>query len=139
MGIILTIHSHNRWLVLLLAVAVIIKLLVIKFGKKEWTALDTWLTRSYTILMSIQFVLGIILFFNIATALGWEMSPLRKQFEHLVSMLIAIAFSHIIAKYRSLPSQERATKTLRMVALSLVFVFAGVAQLRGLGFWFGGM
>jgi hypothetical protein len=68
LGITLTLHSLWRWVVLIVAIAVIVKYAAGWLGKRPWTDLDARLGNGYAWAMTIQFVLGLVLLVTYAVA-----------------------------------------------------------------------
>jgi hypothetical protein len=136
MSFLLTLHSHNRWLFVLLAVVLIVKLTINLVKRNPWSGLDGILLRTYTALMSLQFLIGLILFYNLGSALNWDMKLLRLNLEHATTMIIALGLSHYTAKWKNSDSSTRSRNVLIVVSISLLLIILGVARLRGLQFWF---
>lgn len=142
------IHSYLRWAILILAIWALYSAYMGLIRKRDWTEADRRPGSLFTLVMSIQLLVGLLVYFypgglvlvalsNIENAMG--VSNLRFfVVEHLVVMIIAIAFAHIgtarakraasaVAKYR----QSAIWYTLSMIAL-----LAGIpwdrAMFRGL-------
>lgn len=129
MGMLMTIHGEIRWLVAILAVAVIIKFLAGWLGRRPYTSLDRTLLMVYTILLDINVLLGLILLF-----FGGGLSGTRL--EHATTMLLAVVAAHMTAIWRrSTDAPTKFRNQLLLVALSLILVLFGVIRLRG-GFTF---
>lgn len=131
MGTLMTIHGEVRWLVAILAVALIIKFAMGWLGRRNYTSLDRSLLTAYTILLDINVLLGLILLF-----FGPALVAAADRWEHAVTMLLAVIAGHMTAIWRrSTDSPTKYRNQLLMVALSLLLVFFGVIRLRG-GFTF---
>ena len=129
MNTLMTIHGEVRWLVALLAVVIIIKFAIGWLGRRGYTSLDRGLLSAYTILLDINFLLGLILlFFN-----GGISGP---RLEHATTMLLAVIAGHMTALWRrSTDAPTKFRNQLLLILLSLVLVFFGVMCLLG-GFTF---
>ena len=115
------IHSYVRWAILILAIWALYSAYMGLIRKRDWTEADRRPGSLFTLFMSVQLLLGFIVYFypgglvltafsNISNAMS--VSDLRFFVaEHLVVMIIAVAFAHIgtarakravsaIAKYR---------------------------------------
>ncbi|QLQ06325.1 MAG: hypothetical protein HZY76_09915 [Anaerolineae bacterium] len=69
-SVLLALHSGWRWVVLLVAVVVIVKMLLGWFGRRSWGRLDDQLSLVFTIVIDIEVLLGILTWFFIK---AWEM------------------------------------------------------------------
>jgi len=123
------VHGDIRWLVAIVAAAVVIKFLIGWLGKKQYAPLDKTLLLVYTILMDINVLLGLILLFFAGGFSG-------ARLEHATTMILAAIAAHMTAVWRkSTDSSTKYRNQLLMVALSLLLVVMGVIRLRG-GFTF---
>lgn len=94
-------HAVWRWVLLIASVTVVIKALIGWSGKQPWSQLDDRLGMVFTMVVDIQFLIGLILWFigpfNF-TQLSRAMStPLLRFYllEHPIFMLIALALAHV--------------------------------------------
>ena len=104
-NIVLHAHSGFRWLVLLLVIFVVIKSLAGFFGRKPYAKLDNILSASFTGLMHLQLLLGLILYFFLSPLtqaafedFGSAMRTSELRFwavEHLVLMLLAVIAAQV--------------------------------------------
>ncbi|NOK58436.1 MAG: hypothetical protein GFH27_549279n242 [Chloroflexi bacterium AL-W] len=115
------IHSYVRWAIFILAIWALYSAYMGLIRKRDWTEADRRPGSLFTLVMSVQLLIGFLVYFypgglvlsafsNISNA----MATTQLRFfvaEHLVVMIIAIAFAHIgtarakravsaIAKYR---------------------------------------
>lgn len=132
-----TFHAHNRFLMLAFALACCIKLLMNIFGKKDFSKGDATLLRFYAIVFTIQFAVGLVLFVNMGSMSGWDMSMMRLQFEHATIMIIALGLSHATAGVKRKDPAVRSSRALIFVGLSLLLILVGVGRLKGFGYWMG--
>jgi len=97
-------HSGNRWLVLIMAIAAVVDFAIGLASKKKFGKLDDVLTLVYTIMIDLQLLLGLILYFFLsptvhdAISSGLDMSDAQSRFyvvEHPLTMLLAIVFAHV--------------------------------------------
>ncbi len=129
MSMLMRVHGDIRWLVAIVAAAVVIKFLIGWLGKKQYAPLDKTLLLVYTILMDINVLLGLIL---LSFAGGFS----GTRLEHATTMVLAAIAAHMTAVWRkSTDSPTKYRNQLLMVALSLLLVVMGVIRLRG-GFTF---
>jgi hypothetical protein len=124
--LLLTIHGEVRWLVALVAVALIVKLTLGWTRGAEFKGLDRGLMTAFTGLLDLNFILGLILLFG----LGGPTTSHRL--EHAVTMLLAIVTAHTSAMWRrSDDSVKKFRNNLIVVALAAILVVLGVTRLRG--------
>ena len=118
-------HSGIRWLVLIAAVVVILKLLFTWLQKGGFGKMDQRLTRIFVSLLDLQLLLGLslVLWFWINTG-----SLAMYQIEHAVTNIIAIGLVHFAAKWRGAPGPIRARNTL--IAYVIAFLLIGLAITR---------
>jgi hypothetical protein len=126
MSIVLILHSLWRWVVLLLAVAAIIKGFMGWFGQQRWQALDDRLGLFYTIAYDIQFLLGLILLIGLAVMSGLG----RIGMEHALVMFIGAAVVHITrsrAKKAATDTAKHQTTAVGFL-VSLLLVIVGIIR-----------
>jgi len=129
MGLLQTIHGELRWLVALVAVAIIIKFLIGWLGKRQYAPIDRTLLLVYTVLLDINVLLGLILLLFGGGFTG-------PRLEHATTMLLAVIAAHMTTVWRkSTDSSTKYRNQLLLVLLSLALVLLGVWRLRG-GFIF---
>lgn len=101
MNFIFELHAIWRWVLLAAGLVVVIKALIGWLGKRPWTPLDDRLGMVYTLVVDIQFLLGLILWFigpfNFRQLSSAMSSPLLRFYllEHPILMLIALALAHV--------------------------------------------
>jgi hypothetical protein len=94
-------HSGLRWLVLLAAIIVVIKSLIGLFGSGGYKKFDKVVSTSFTMLMRVQFVIGIVLYFFLSpytSRFTFNMSDATERFwsvEHILLMFFAIGASEM--------------------------------------------
>ena len=86
MSTLFRIHSDWRWIIVLLAVAAVIRLAVGLFGRQEYDRSARILTSLFAISIDIQVLLGLA--YMIWQGIENDLWP-RYRFEHLVVMVIA--------------------------------------------------
>lgn len=132
MDFLFTLHSHTRWLILLVAVAAIIKLAIGWLRGGAFKGMDRGLAAGFSGLMDLQATLGLI--FLIWTSIaGVPFAP--NRIEHLTTMLIAAAVAHLPAMWKKSADNIRFRNTLFCIIGSLALVFMGVWRLRGGWTW----
>ena len=128
---VLGLHNVVRWIVLLSGVWAVFLCWRGWLGRRQWTPTEVRATRSFTIALDAQFVIGLLLYavFSPLTRQGFSdfgaaMSdaPLRYfLLEHPLIMLFAIATAHIGAVQirRAANDTERFQKASILFGLSL--------------------
>ncbi len=97
-------HSGLRWLILLAAAIVVIKSLIGLFSGSNYSKFDKISSISFTMLMRVQFVLGIVLYFFLSpytSRFTFNMSDATERFwsvEHLLLMFFAIGAAEMGSK-----------------------------------------
>lgn len=132
MQIIFTLHSLWRWVVLLAALAVVIKALLGWFGKGDWTNLDDRLGLVFTVTFDIQLLLGLIVYIGIFTGAHgqrwYDGSIGRLSGEHVALMFVALVIAHI-ARSRARKAETAVSKHRTAAigfVISLILVVVGM-------------
>lgn len=121
MDIILTLHSLNRWLIVVVAVIAAIKFLVGWLRKSDFEQLDGRLMMLYTILLDIQLLMGIILL------LSGQL--VRYRLEHAITMIIAIVLAHLSRLWRDKDGPVVFRNNFLAIVVGLLLIVAGVMVL----------
>src|SRR5512133_292033 len=132
MTALLTIHSIVRWLVTLVAIALIIRLVIGLIRKQPFDKSAIVLTAAFSGLMDTQMLLGIL--FLVLDGLGKTGFP-PYRWEHAVTMLLAVVAAHLPAMWKSREDSVRTRNTLIAVGASLLLIFIGVGPLGGWVRW----
>jgi hypothetical protein len=132
METLLLVHSHTRWLILLVAVIAIIKLAVGWLRGGAFKGMDRGLAAGFSGLMDLQATLGLI-FLIWTSVVGVPFTP--NRIEHLTTMIVAAAVAHLPARWKNASDSVRFRNTLFCVAGSLALVLVGVVRLRGGWTW----
>lgn len=127
---VLTIHNILRWLIILSAVLVLVRAYSGWFGKKRWIPSDNRAGAIFTMLLDIQFLVGLILYFFLSpTTMGAlndfgaaMKATLVRYFavEHVLMMLAALLIAHV---GRTL-SKKASTDTAKHRAAAIWFTIA---------------
>jgi len=134
----LTLHSILRWLVILLALFAIIRAATGITFKRGWMQMDNRAGLWFTILLDLQVLVGIILYFflspitasalqNFGAAMG---SPATRFFsiEHVLGMIIAVVIAHIgraLSRKAPTPVQKHRRAAI-WFGLALLVVLAAI-------------
>jgi hypothetical protein len=131
----LTLHSWLRWIAVIAGVVAVVRFFMGGLGKREWQPLDARLITLFPMLMDIQLLLGLLLYFfasPITTGalrnFGAAMSNAVTRFyavEHLFMMLIALVVAHVgsvLIRKRSAAARFRIGVIFFGLALVLLFL-----------------
>lgn len=135
-SIILASHNAVRWLVVLTGVWAVIRVWRGWMSRAAWAPADLNVGRLFVNMISLQFVLGVVLYATsplIRQGLGDMATAMRTtgvryfMVEHVVMMLISIAFAHVgLAKVK-----KAASDSARFQAAT---IWWGIAVASVLGF-----
>jgi len=101
----LLLHSYLRWIVVIVMLYAVVRMWWGLIGKREWSAQDGMIARVFAMLVSVQLIIGLVLYAlpaglaavarqDIGAAMG--VTELRFALvEHPLMMIIAIALVHI--------------------------------------------
>jgi hypothetical protein len=124
-------HSGWRYLVILAAVVVIVKMLIGWLSAGKWSSLDRQLGMIFVSVLDIQFLLGIVLWIMLG---GWSLpGSYVPAWEHPVTMILAIAAAHgfwSAARKREPDSTKFRIATLGFIVSGLL-IAVGVARVTG--------
>ena len=135
---VLTLHNITRWLVLILAVIAIARSFSGLSGKKKWSAADDRAGMLFTMLLDIQLLLGLILYFflsptttgalsNFGAAMG---AALVRYFavEHSLGMLVAVVVAHLgrSASRRAHSDRNKFRRAAIWFTLALVIILVSI-------------
>ncbi|MBK6795101.1 MAG: hypothetical protein IPG80_21735 [Anaerolineales bacterium] len=132
MQTLLVIHSHTRWLILLVALVAIVKFTLGWLRGGAFKGMDRGLASGFSGLMDLQATLGLI--FLIWTGLSGVGFPMLR-IEHATTMIVAAVLAHLPARWKNASDTVRFRNTLFCIVGSLVLVFMGVVRLRGGWTW----
>ena len=141
---VLGLHNIWRWIVLIVGVWAVFLVWRGWLGRRQWTPAEARATRVFTVVLDVQFLLGLLLFavFSPLTRQGFSDfggamrdAPVRYfLLEHPLIMLIAIAAAHIgaVQVRRSSSDAERFQKASLLFGLSLAAVAGFIPWARPL-------
>jgi magnesium-transporting ATPase (P-type) len=135
---VLQLHSGIRWLVLIVAIAAVIKSAQALVSKSHYQKLDNLLAVSFVGMMHLQFLIGIVLYFFLSPITTHAMKNMKLAMkvgeirfwavEHLTIMIMAIVLAQLgrslSKKSKSNPAKFK--KQLIFFGLSLVCMLAGI-------------
>ena len=121
MDFIQTLHSINRWIILVVAVIALIKFLIGWLRNSSYLPADRGLKAGYTGLLDLQLLLGIILLIGLTLE--------RFRIEHAVIMLVAVILTHLSRLWRDKPDKVKFRNNFLVIVLSMLLIIAGVTAL----------
>lgn len=127
-------HSGLRWLVLLVAVIVVLKSLIGLFANGQYSKFDKITAISFAMLMRVQFVFGIVLYFFLSpytTRFTFNMGDPDERFwsvEHILLMFFAIGAAEMGSKIskKSNDAQVKFRFQSILYGISLVLMLLGI-------------
>jgi hypothetical protein len=128
MFFLLTLHSIIRWIIVIVAVAVIVKFTIGWLQNKPFDKMANGLASAFSGLMDTQFLLGLIFF--IWSGLAGAGFP-GYRWLHIILMAIAVFISHLPARWKGLADNLRYRNGLFAVTGALVIIIIGILVLPG--------
>ncbi len=125
MSIVLTLHSLVRWIVVLIALAALIKFGLGYIRKEAPTSADRGLMSGLSGIIDLQALLGIIL----ALSVGLSTNRIADFIPHILVMIVVVLTAHLPMRWR----REQDTTVLRnnlfVIIAVLVLVLIGITLL----------
>ena len=128
----LMLHSWTRWIVVLAALAVIVRAITGLRARKLWGAADDRGMLFFTIAFDIQVLFGLVLYVGLSPVIGLAFQNIGAAMrngsvrfflvEHMFGMLVAVALAHV-GRVKVRKAGDARTKhrlALTFVLLSLV-------------------
>lgn len=134
----LVVHSLLRWVVLLAALAALLRAFGGWSSRRPWTPADDQAGKYFILFFDIQVLLGLLLYAGFSPLtqaafqdFGAAMGNSVMRFwavEHLVGMLVAVALAHIgrVRARRGRDAAARHRTTAIFFGLALVVMFASI-------------
>lgn len=128
MNILLVIHSHFRWVVLLIAVIAVVKFALGWLRGGAFKGMDRGLAAGFSGSLDLQATLGLILIIWMGvTGGGFPM----YRIEHATTMIIAAVLGHLPARWKNAADKTRFRNTLFCILGALLLIYVGVMRLPG--------
>jgi hypothetical protein len=125
MAFVLTLHSIVRWLVVLVAVAAIVRYALVMAGRAQPSGMDRGLMSGYTGLLDLNVLLGLILIIGLGLT--------TQSIEHAVTNIVGVVAAHVVAQRtkKMEDAKLKARTNLLGVVISLAIIVVGVALIGG--------
>lgn len=131
MSFLLATHSHLRWLILIAALVAILKFAWGWLRGGTFQRLDRILASSFSGLMDLQALLGLILLIWNGVISGFPMF----RIEHTVTMIVAAVVAHLGVLWKNADDKKRFRNSMFIIIDTLIIVYIGVARLPGVRGW----
>jgi hypothetical protein len=122
MAVVLFLHSWVRWIILIVAVAALVKHAIGLMQKSPYDKMARGLMAGFSGLMDLQVLLGIVLLVLIG-------GPQRMHFEHLGTMIIAAVVAHLPAIWKKKADNVRYRNNVLVIIGALLLIVAAIAPL----------
>lgn len=128
MGVLLMLHSLNRWLIIIVALITLIRLITIWVRQTDTGSLDKRLVSVFGALLGIQMLIGLI--FLVWSGLSGAGFP-AYRLGHAVIMFVAVTVGNLPERWKASPTPQFARNTVFAIVGALVLIGVGVAILPG--------
>ena len=137
-GVVLLVHSWNRWLVLASGIATLAVAVQGRSAAREWTKTDQRLTRSFISTVDLQAALGLLLYFVLSPIVPKTMSEFKAAMhvsalrffaiEHITMMILALVAAHVTSAYgkRARSASARHRRVAWGVGLTMLLILVGI-------------
>jgi heme A synthase len=125
MDFVFTLHSHFRWVVVIVAVVAAL-LNLTAWLRRDQRGLDRKAMAAFLGVVDLQMLLGIVLLFG----LGFGG---RNRMEHVATMIIAVIVGHLSALWKRRESPVRARNNFFVILVVLALIWVGVSRVAD---WF---
>lgn len=126
MLILLKIHSILRWVIIIVGFAAILKFLIGISKRKDFGALDRYVSAAFSGLMDLQVSLGLLYF--LVTGFSSAGFPLYR-IEHLITMLLAAVIGHGPSFFKNTKKQH--STAFYSILGTMIIIVLGVYRLPG--------
>lgn len=128
MGILLIVHSILRWLIVIVALAAVVKFALGWRRGGAFASLDRGLASGFSGLVDLQVALGLILLVWSGVA-GAGFPSFR--IEHAVTMTAAALAAHLNVLWKKADDKIRFRNSMLIILGVLVIIFFGISRLPG--------
>ncbi len=137
-GVILIVHSWNRWLVLATACATLAVAIQGRSVGRAWTKTDQRLSLAFVSALDLQAVLGLLLYFVLSPIVPKTISEFKAAMhvsalrffaiEHITMMLLALIAAHVTSASakRAASAAARQKRVAWGMALTLLLILSSI-------------
>jgi len=137
-ALVLVLHSWNRWLVLLSAIATLVVAVRNLSTGREWTRPNQRLLLLFISALDLQGLLGLLLYFVLSPIIPKTSSEFKAAMhvgvlrffaiEHITMMLLALIAAHVTSVYVKKASSARARqrRAIGGVGLTLLLILSAI-------------
>lgn len=126
MAVLLIVHSHLRWLIVIVALVAVVKFALGWRRGSAFKSRDRGLASGFSGLMDLQVLIGLILL--IWSGIAGAGFP-AFRIEHAITMIIAALVAHLHVLWKNSDDKLRFRNSLFIVLDVLIIIFIGVARL----------
>jgi hypothetical protein len=126
-------HSWARWLFLALVVGGLVYFALGLIRKQAWTKQAQTILTSFSSLLGVQWVLGIVLLIPVLTARG-DFGA-RQHWEHVFAQTVALGLAHLHFRWRrnaDMPDANRWRNGLLLIGGVTLIVVVGIMSVNPL-------
>ncbi len=126
MDILLIVHSYLRWLILIAALAAVVKFALGWRRGAAFQSMDRGLASGFSGLMDLQATLGLIyLIWNGMAGAGFP----AYRIEHAITMIVAAAVAHLHVLWKNADDTLRFRNSMLIIIDALIIILFGIARL----------
>jgi hypothetical protein len=125
------VHGYWRWMVLVSACVVLVRVIIGVVSKREWTRTDDRAIKMFSSAFDLQFLIGVVLYFGFSPFFTATYQSFRETMsgtvsrffgiEHQVAMVLAMTVAHIgRGGAARAPDSARKHRTM-LIAMLIVF------------------
>jgi len=145
----LILHNLIRWLIVILGIATTVLAWIGWLGKQEWTERNRKLITFFGIVMDVQLLVGLVLYFGLSPfgakafadfGMSFVMQQADYRFfsvEHLSMMILAVIFAHLASVFpkRAQSAAAKYRAAAIFLALAMLLILASTPWARPLLRW----
>jgi len=128
MNFLFMLHSHFRWLLVLVIIIALIKFLVGWLAKSNYSKMDAAIFKTFSGFVDLQVLLGLIyLIWSGIAGMGFP----RFRLEHSFLMIVAAVLPHLYKRWNKADESIHFRNGLLIILVTAVLIFVGVIMLPG--------
>ena len=128
MNFLFMLHSHFRWLLVIVLLIALIKFLFGWLAKSNYSKLDSAIFKIFSGFVDLQVLLGLIyLIWSGLAGMGFP----RFRLEHSFLMIIAAVLPHLAIRWKDATDSIRYRNGFLIILIIALLIFVGVVMLPG--------